>query len=100
MMTTIIAAVVFMGLIVAAMAVGVIFSNKPIKGSCGGLNAIGMKEDCEICGGNDQVCEEQQKKDQMQKTATQQSEKAAALSYDAQRSDGKNASAKAGERKI
>ncbi|CAK9053070.1 PNPLA domain-containing protein, partial [Durusdinium trenchii] len=44
------------------MAVGVIFSNKPIKGSCGGLNALGMKEGCEICGGDDSKCETTQKK--------------------------------------
>ena len=37
-------------LFMAAMAVGVIFSNKPIKGSCGGLGSLGLKEDCPICG--------------------------------------------------
>lgn len=42
----------------AAMAVGVIFSNKPIKGSCGGLNNIGLGGECEICGGNRDLCEE------------------------------------------
>jgi len=39
--------------LVAAMAIGVILSNKPIKGSCGGLSALGMKEDCMICGGDE-----------------------------------------------
>ena len=46
--------------IFAAMAVGVIFSNKPIKGSCGGLNNVGLGGECEICGGNPGKCEEAQ----------------------------------------
>jgi hypothetical protein len=58
MATFIFAALVF-GLVVAGMAVGVIFSNKPIKGSCGGIGALGMDTGCEICGGNPKVCEEE-----------------------------------------
>lgn len=76
MIETIVAAVLVMGLLFSAMAVGVIFSNKPIKGSCGGLNALGMKEDCEICGGDANKCESTQKKEASDS-------KAAALSYDA-----------------
>lgn len=38
--------------VIVAMAVGVIFSNRAIKGSCGGLNAIdGLKGACDICEG-------------------------------------------------
>ena len=58
METFFLATVVFC-LVVAGMAVGVIFSNKPIKGSCGGIGALGMDTACEICGGNPQVCEEE-----------------------------------------
>lgn len=58
MMATMLAAFLLISLLFAAMAVGVIFSNKPIKGSCGGLNALGMKEGCEICGGDPGKCDE------------------------------------------
>ena len=44
--------------IIAAMSVGVIFQNKPIKGSCGGMAALGMVSDCEICSGDRMKCEE------------------------------------------
>ena len=43
--------------LVAAMSVGVIFSNKPIKGTCGGLSALDLGE-CEICGGDTSKCDE------------------------------------------
>ncbi len=37
-------------LAVAAMAVGVIVSNRRIRGSCGGLGAIGgLQSACEVC---------------------------------------------------
>ena len=55
-MTFLLALVVFV-VIVAVMAVGVIFGRPPIKGSCGGLGAIGIDQECEICGGNPQRCE-------------------------------------------
>ena len=47
----IIAAVVIFGLVIAGMSVGYIFMNKPIAGSCGGLNNLdGEGKDCSICG--------------------------------------------------
>ena len=39
-MSTLIAAFLAFGLVMVAMAVGVIFSNRRIQGSCGGLNTM------------------------------------------------------------
>ena len=40
------------GLVIVAMAVGVMAGREPIKGSCGGLNGGG----CELCGGDTSRC--------------------------------------------
>ncbi len=56
-MTTILLAFLFMLLLVAGMAVGVLFGRKPISGSCGGMKSLGMGVSCEICGGNPDLCE-------------------------------------------
>ncbi len=49
----------FMLLVVLAMAVGVIMGRKPIAGSCGGIANLGIeKDDCPICGGNQDKCDE------------------------------------------
>jgi hypothetical protein len=53
-----ISALVF-GLVMAAMAVGVMNGRAPIKGSCGGMGALGIDTACEICGGNPQLCDEE-----------------------------------------
>jgi hypothetical protein len=44
--------------IVGGMAVGVMFGRKPIAGSCGGMKALGMNMQCEICGGDPNACEQ------------------------------------------
>lgn len=53
-----IGAVVF-GLVIAGMAIGVIFSNRRIKGSCGGMAS--MKDGgspCMVCGGSPDDCDD------------------------------------------
>jgi len=62
MITLVIIAFCFMLFIIVAMAVGVLVGGKPIAGSCGGLSAIGMKSSCDVCGGNDEVCEKEKLK--------------------------------------
>jgi hypothetical protein len=49
--------------VMAAMAVGVIAGRSPIKGSCGGMGALGVDTACDICGGNPQRCEEETRVD-------------------------------------
>ncbi|MCH9654977.1 MAG: (Na+)-NQR maturation NqrM [Planctomycetes bacterium] len=51
MMTTVLFALGIFALAFAGMAVGVIFSNRCIKGSCGGLSNLEGAEDCSACGG-------------------------------------------------
>ena len=61
MTATLVLAFAFMIVIVAAMAIGVTFGRKPISGSCGGMKALGMNVECEICGGNPNLCETESK---------------------------------------
>mgnify|MGYP003111001981 CR=1 FL=1 len=49
-----------MGLIMAGMAIGAMAGRGPLKGSCGGLSAVGIEGRCEICGDDPSLCEEQQ----------------------------------------
>lgn len=48
-METVLLAFGLLCLIVLGMAVGVIFSGRRIKGSCGGLNAIADADHCIVC---------------------------------------------------
>ncbi|SEI38336.1 hypothetical protein SAMN05421831_101141 [Allopseudospirillum japonicum] len=50
--------------IVLMMSVGVLMGRKPIAGSCGGMSAIGLETECDICGGNKEICETEQQKRQ------------------------------------
>jgi hypothetical protein len=54
-------AAVVLGLFILAMAVGVIFSNRQIKGSCGGLANMRDRDGsspCMACGGSPEHCEQ------------------------------------------
>lgn len=47
-------------LVIAGMAVGVMSGREPIKGSCGGLNRLGLRDGaCPICGDDPTRCETQ-----------------------------------------
>jgi len=59
MLSTILVVFAFMMTVVALMAVGVIFGRKPIAGSCGGMAAIGMLSECDVCGGDQAICDEE-----------------------------------------
>lgn len=70
-MSTFIVAFIILMLVGAGMAIGVIFGRQPIKGSCGGLGAVGVKR---ACGCKD-VCENQTEND------TSDGEKTQAVRY-------------------
>lgn len=50
---------IFIALVMAGMAIGVMMGRGPLKGSCGGMGALGIDTACDICGGNPQLCEEE-----------------------------------------
>ncbi len=63
-------------LVVVGMSVGVLMGRGPIKGSCGGMGAVGIDSNCEICGGNAKKCEDSRKTKDTKETS-------ADLAYDA-----------------
>ncbi len=44
-------------LLVGGMSIGVLLGRKPLSGSCGGMSALGMDLNCDICGGDSRKCE-------------------------------------------
>lgn len=58
-MTVFILSALIIGLVIAGMAIGVILGREPIKGSCGGLGALGIDSRCDICGGDPKRCDEE-----------------------------------------
>ncbi|MDP5054358.1 MAG: (Na+)-NQR maturation NqrM [Congregibacter sp.] len=52
-------AFLIMALIMCGMAVGAMAGRGPLKGSCGGLAAVGIEGRCDICGDDPSLCKEQ-----------------------------------------
>jgi hypothetical protein len=58
MLTTAIVCFVLILFLIVGMAVGVMNGREPIKGSCGGLNKLGLRDgECPICGDDPNRCE-------------------------------------------
>lgn len=55
MLATVAAAVVLVGLLFAAMAVGVLLGRRPIKGSCGGVGGSVGCPNCACQGARDEA---------------------------------------------
>lgn len=66
-------------LVVSAMSVGVLFGRKPIAGSCGGVGQALGQDDyvCDLCGNDENKCEEIRREDSTAKQDASQ------LAYDA-----------------
>jgi hypothetical protein len=58
-MTLFLISTVVIGIVIAAMAIGVMAGRPPIKGSCGGMGALGIDTACDICGGDPRRCDEE-----------------------------------------
>lgn len=69
MMTFVLALIVLLTVVVA-MSIGVIFAKKPITGSCGGMAALGMETECDVCGGDKGKCEKELKKAKKEQSAS------------------------------
>ncbi|MEM1142241.1 MAG: (Na+)-NQR maturation NqrM [Pseudomonadota bacterium] len=61
-----------MSLIVAGMAIGAMAGRGPLKGSCGGLAAVGIEGRCEICGDDPSRCKnsDQTESEHVRETST------------------------------
>jgi len=67
-MATLFISMLIVGLVMAGMAVGVMAGRQPIKGSCGGIGALGMDTACEICGGDPKRCDKETRDGEAAKT--------------------------------
>ncbi|MBL4584955.1 MAG: (Na+)-NQR maturation NqrM [Pseudomonadales bacterium] len=56
-MATLFLTLIVVFVLVGLMSIGVIMGRDPIKGSCGGINAL-EGGDCSLCGGDPDKCDE------------------------------------------
>ncbi|MEH6589701.1 MAG: (Na+)-NQR maturation NqrM [Halioglobus sp.] len=63
--------VLVMGLVIGGMAIGVMMGRGPLKGSCGGMGALGIDTACDICGGDPQRCDEETRDDEGDQASAQ-----------------------------
>jgi len=68
-MTLFLVSILVVGLVMAGMAIGVIMGRQPIKGSCGGMGALGIDSTCDLCGGDPQRCDEETRDGEVGKTS-------------------------------
>jgi len=68
-MTLFLVSILVVGLVIAGMAIGVIMGRQPIKGSCGGMGALGIDTTCDLCGGDPQRCDEETRDGEVGKTS-------------------------------
>jgi len=67
-MTLFLVSMLVIGLVMAIMAVGVIMGRAPIKGSCGGMGALGIDTTCDLCVGDPQRCDEETREGEVGKS--------------------------------
>ena len=65
-----------------AMSLGLLLQKKPLKGSCGGVAKLMGNEDCEICGGNPNDCDNFNQQQSTQTVAEVDHSSATDLGYD------------------
>jgi uncharacterized protein len=54
---TLLLTLVIVLLVAGALSIGLLAGRGPIKGSCGGMAALGMGKVCDICGGDRTRCD-------------------------------------------
>lgn len=77
-----------LSVLVVGMSIGVIMGKKPLKGSCGGVGAALKEKDyvCELCGGDEKKCEEEQAKNLASAKQSSPQSSPADLAYNADQS--------------